>query len=67
MNQKFSLAFYPFPSKQRKLGLSTLESGEHVNLPVAWNEAIMLSQCKCDIREGTIFLNYISVNYSEPF
>lgn len=49
------------------LGLRTSDSREHMNFPVAQNEAIMLSQSKCDTQEGTIFLNYISVNYSEPF
>ncbi|KAM9262001.1 transmembrane protein 232 [Morus bassanus] len=56
-------AFYPFPSKQRKLGLSTLGSGEHVNISVAWNEAITLSQCKCDIQEA---LSACVISY-EPY
>lgn len=70
MNQfffNFSLAFYPVPSKDRILRLSASYSREDMSFPVAQNEAIMLSQCKCDAQEGTLFLNYTSVKYSKPF
>lgn len=50
----FSLSSYLFSlsSNQRKSGLSTLGCGKHVDLPAAWTEAMMLSQCKGEIHEG---------------
>lgn len=67
MNQGNKTKKEPSPSKLIKFSLSDLGSGEHVDLPITWNEAIMLSQCKCDIQKGVIFLNYIFVNYFKPF
>ncbi|EMP39923.1 hypothetical protein UY3_02875, partial [Chelonia mydas] len=36
---------------KRRSGLGTLGSGKHVDLPVAWAEAIILAQCKGEIQE----------------
>ncbi|KAH0628127.1 hypothetical protein JD844_008894 [Phrynosoma platyrhinos] len=39
---------------KRRSGLSTFGCGKYVDLPFAWTEAILLSQCKGDINEGRI-------------
>lgn len=63
----FKLFFTLFLSNGANLVSVILGSKEHMNLPRAWNKAITLSQCKCDIQEGIIFSNYIFVNYFESF
>ncbi|XP_078253155.1 transmembrane protein 232 [Rhinoraja longicauda] len=47
---------------KRKVGLSTLGSGDHVNLPVAWTELALLVQCKGKIQEEALDILLISLD-----
>lgn len=40
---------------KRKLGLKTLGTGKHVNLPTAWTDVIYLAQCKGAIQDDLLF------------
>ncbi|XP_055489191.1 transmembrane protein 232 [Leucoraja erinacea] len=49
---------------KRKVGLSTLGSGDHVNLPVAWAELALLVQCKGKIQEEALDILLISLDHA---
>ncbi|XP_025030366.1 transmembrane protein 232 [Python bivittatus] len=49
---------------KRRLGLSVLGCGKYVNLPVAWTEAIILSQCKGEISEEALEILGISLDHA---
>ncbi|XP_063151429.1 transmembrane protein 232 [Candoia aspera] len=49
---------------KRRLGLSVLGCGSYVNLPVAWTETIMLSQCKGEISEEALEILGISLDHA---
>ncbi|XP_066468656.1 transmembrane protein 232 [Tiliqua scincoides] len=49
---------------KRKSGLSTLGCGKHVNLPAAWTEAMMLSQCKGEIHEEALEILLRSLDHA---
>ncbi|XP_039221243.1 transmembrane protein 232 isoform X1 [Crotalus tigris] len=49
---------------KRRLGLNVLGCGKYVNLPVAWTEAIMLSQCKGEISEEALEILGISLDHA---
>ncbi|XP_061479775.1 transmembrane protein 232 [Rhineura floridana] len=49
---------------KRRSGLSTLGSGKYVDLPVAWTEAVMLSQCKGEIHEEAVEILLISLDHA---
>ncbi|KAF6357670.1 transmembrane protein 232 [Rhinolophus ferrumequinum] len=48
---------------KRKLGLKTLGTGKHVNLPTAWTDVIYLAQCKGAIQEEALNMLYASVDH----
>ncbi|XP_060092547.1 transmembrane protein 232 [Heteronotia binoei] len=49
---------------KRRSGLRTLGCGKHVDLPVAWTETIMLSQCKGEIQEEALDILLISLDHA---
>ncbi|XP_012610031.2 transmembrane protein 232 isoform X1 [Microcebus murinus] len=49
---------------KRKLGLKTLGSGKHVDLPAAWTEAIYLAQCKGEIQDEALNMLYASLDHA---
>ncbi|KAJ6669717.1 hypothetical protein lerEdw1_000266 [Lerista edwardsae] len=49
---------------KRKSGLSTLGCGKHVDLPAAWTEAMMLSQCKGEIHEEALDILLSSLDHA---
>ncbi|XP_025046182.1 transmembrane protein 232 isoform X2 [Pelodiscus sinensis] len=49
---------------KRRSGLGTLGSGKHVDLPVAWTEAIILAQCKGEIQEEALDILLISLDHA---
>ncbi|CAM4563041.1 transmembrane protein 232 [Caretta caretta] len=49
---------------KRRSGLGTLGSGKHVDLPVAWAEAIILAQCKGEIQEEALDILLISLDHA---
>ncbi|XP_043853216.1 transmembrane protein 232 [Dromiciops gliroides] len=54
---------------KRRLGLSSLGVGSHVDLPAAWTEAVYLAQCKGEVQEEALnmlctSLDHASLNYS---
>ncbi|XP_062925221.1 transmembrane protein 232 [Mobula hypostoma] len=51
---------------KRKAGLSTMGSGDHVNLSVAWTELALLVQCKGKIQEEALDILLISLDHA-PF
>ncbi|XP_075397488.1 transmembrane protein 232 [Tenrec ecaudatus] len=51
---------------KRRLGLETLGSGKHVDVPSGWVEAIYLAQCKGDIQEEALNVLYASLDHA-PF
>ncbi|XP_045140996.1 transmembrane protein 232 [Echinops telfairi] len=51
---------------KRRLGLRTLGSGKHVDIPSGWTEAIYLAQCKGDIQEEALNVLYASLDHA-PF
>ncbi|XP_019479650.1 PREDICTED: transmembrane protein 232, partial [Hipposideros armiger] len=48
---------------KRKLGLKTLGTGKHVNLPTAWTEVIYLAQCKGNVQDEALNMLYASVDH----
>ncbi|XP_074850282.1 transmembrane protein 232 [Carettochelys insculpta] len=49
---------------KRRLGLRMLGSGKHVDLPLAWTEAIILAQCKGEIQEEVLDSLLISLDHA---
>ncbi|XP_044302091.1 transmembrane protein 232 [Varanus komodoensis] len=49
---------------ERRAGLSTLGCGKYVDLPLAWTEAIILSQCKGEISEEAFEVLAISLDHA---
>ncbi|XP_067320597.1 transmembrane protein 232 [Anolis sagrei] len=49
---------------KRRSGLTTLGCGKHVDLPLAWTEAIMLSQCRGEINEEALDILLISLDHA---
>ncbi|XP_068944146.1 transmembrane protein 232 [Petaurus breviceps papuanus] len=49
---------------KRRLGLSSLGMGSHVDLPAAWTEAIYLAQCKGEIQEEALNMLCTSLDYA---
>ncbi|XP_023403273.1 transmembrane protein 232 [Loxodonta africana] len=49
---------------KRRLGLKTLGSGKHVNIPGGWIEATYLAQCKGDIQEEALNVLYDSLDHA---
>uniref|UniRef100_H9GC94 Transmembrane protein 232 n=1 Tax=Anolis carolinensis TaxID=28377 RepID=H9GC94_ANOCA len=49
---------------KRRSGLTTLGCGKYVDLPLAWTEAIMLSQCKGEINEEALEILLISLDHA---
>uniref|UniRef100_G1SXI3 Transmembrane protein 232 n=1 Tax=Oryctolagus cuniculus TaxID=9986 RepID=G1SXI3_RABIT len=48
---------------KRKLGLKTLGSGKHVDLPAAWTEVVFLAQCKGEIQDEALNMLYVSLDH----
>ncbi|XP_051850712.1 transmembrane protein 232 [Antechinus flavipes] len=49
---------------KRRLGLSSLGMGNHVDLPAAWIEAIYLAQCKGEIQEEALNMLCTSLDHA---
>nr|XP_020824479.1 transmembrane protein 232 isoform X2 [Phascolarctos cinereus] len=49
---------------KRRLGLSSLGVGSHVDLPAAWTEAIYLAQCKGEIQEEALNMLCASLDHA---
>ncbi|KAM9252949.1 transmembrane protein 232 [Dugong dugon] len=49
---------------KRRLGLKTLGSGKHVNIPDGWIEATYLAQCKGDVQEEALNMLYDSLDHA---
>ncbi|XP_063820179.1 transmembrane protein 232 isoform X2 [Pseudophryne corroboree] len=49
----------------RRAGLQTNGSGNHVNLHLAWTDLILISQCKGKVQEEALDMLLISVDQSE--
>ncbi|XP_036603629.1 transmembrane protein 232 [Trichosurus vulpecula] len=49
---------------KRRLGLSSLGVGRHVDLPAAWTEAIYLAQCKGEIQEEALNMLCTSLDHA---
>nr|XP_034956130.1 transmembrane protein 232 [Zootoca vivipara] len=49
---------------KRRSGLSTLGVGKYVDLPGAWAEAVLLSQCKGEIHEEAVEILLISLDHA---
>ncbi|XP_004678536.1 PREDICTED: transmembrane protein 232 [Condylura cristata] len=49
---------------KRKLGLKTLGSGKHVNLPTAWTSVMYLAQCKGEIQDEALNILYASLDHA---
>ncbi|XP_036164226.1 transmembrane protein 232 [Myotis myotis] len=49
---------------KRKLGLSTLGTGEHVHLPTTWIEISYLAQCKGQIQDEALNVLYASLDHA---
>ncbi|XP_054842912.1 transmembrane protein 232 [Eublepharis macularius] len=49
---------------KRRSGLCALGCGKHVDLPVAWTETVMLSQCKGEIQEEALDILLISLDHA---
>ncbi|XP_072453347.1 transmembrane protein 232 isoform X2 [Notamacropus eugenii] len=49
---------------KRRLGLSSLGVGSHVDLPAAWTEAIYLAQCKGEIQEEALSMLCASLDHA---
>ncbi|XP_074138046.1 transmembrane protein 232 [Sminthopsis crassicaudata] len=49
---------------KRRLGLSSLGVGKHVDLPAAWTEAIYLAQCKGEIQEEALNMLCSSLDHA---
>ncbi|XP_013914930.1 PREDICTED: transmembrane protein 232 [Thamnophis sirtalis] len=49
---------------KRRLGLNVLGCAKYVNIPVAWTEAIMLSQCKGEISEEALEILGMSLDHA---
>ncbi|KAM9095274.1 transmembrane protein 232 [Sarcophilus harrisii] len=49
---------------KRRLGLSSLGVGKHVDIPAAWIEAIYLAQCKGEIQEEALNMLCASLDHA---
>lgn len=49
---------------KKKLGLSTLGTGEHVHLPTTWIEISYLAQCKGEIQDEALNMLYASLDHA---
>ncbi|KAM5298204.1 transmembrane protein 232 [Ctenodactylus gundi] len=49
---------------KRRLGLSTLGTGKHVQLPLAWTDVVYLAQCKGEIQDEALNMLYISLDHA---
>ncbi|EPQ07915.1 Transmembrane protein 232 [Myotis brandtii] len=49
---------------RRKLGLSTLGTGEHVHLPTTWIEISYLAQCKGQIQDEALNVLHASLDHA---
>ncbi|XP_075458029.1 transmembrane protein 232 isoform X2 [Ascaphus truei] len=49
---------------KRRSGLSSMGSGNHVNLHLAWKELILLAQCKGRIQEDAIDILLVSLDHA---
>ncbi|XP_069748774.1 transmembrane protein 232 isoform X2 [Narcine bancroftii] len=63
--QMIDIAKKMLTRNKHKAGLSTMGSGDHVNLPAAWTELALLAQCKGKIQEALDIL-LISLDHA-PF
>ncbi|XP_042306996.1 LOW QUALITY PROTEIN: transmembrane protein 232 [Sceloporus undulatus] len=64
-NEKFiELAKKMLARCKRRSGLSTFGCGKYVNLPFAWTEAIILSQCKGNINEEALEILLNSLDHA---
>ncbi|XP_038661052.1 transmembrane protein 232 isoform X2 [Scyliorhinus canicula] len=62
--QMIDMAQKMLTRNKRKVGLNTLGSGNHVNLPLAWTELALLVQCKGKIQEEALDILLISLDHA---
>ncbi|XP_051876615.1 transmembrane protein 232 [Pristis pectinata] len=62
--QMIDMAKKMLTRNKRKAGLTTLGSGDHVNLPVAWTELALLVQCKGEIQEEALDILLVSLDHA---
>ncbi|XP_028909505.1 transmembrane protein 232 isoform X2 [Ornithorhynchus anatinus] len=60
----FELATKMLCRCKKRLGLSSLGLGNHVDLPGAWAEAIVLTQCRGKIQEEALDILYLSLDHA---
>ncbi|XP_078070000.1 transmembrane protein 232 [Mustelus asterias] len=62
--QMIEMAQKMLTRNKRKVGLNSMGSGNHVNLPLAWSELALLVQCKGKIQEEALDILLLSLDHA---